>query len=463
VLPSLERQLEAHTIALNQWLYADSVGLEVDEAGYAAPAAALAELYAQLIDHPDTATRYFALENWSEARRVALDNAVAAAMDEHVREAELASSEGALTWRNWKAFERETTDAGTLALGFERLIDRSAALTPVLEQRLGQVRADFGTHSLTPSHTFCWREGLTPETLQAFLLNTGAAVAAPFRAALAHLSRAVFGRAAGPAELHALYLNRMYEPTTALFATQEVRPAVRTTLAAFARLGFPLDHLPVDTEARPRKYPGAFCFPVATPQDVRVSVRIASTHHLVDMLYHEFGHAVHFSGIRADLSLVERYWIHSGTHETFSTLFEYLLTEPEFLREQFGFDNDAVARMLAFARFKRLLTNTWHVASALAALDGWLEGMSWAAIEARYAEYVYRFTGVPMPPGFARLHPFVSALSIYPAGYVLAEARVARWLTELRSVGGERWWQSPAAQHNIREKVRAGGQIAFGL
>ncbi|MGQ0600569.1 MAG: hypothetical protein ACT4QE_02595, partial [Anaerolineales bacterium] len=65
--PELEQQLETHTIALNRWLYAESAGLEVDETGYVAPAAALSALYAQLLDHPDPATRFFAIESWSES------------------------------------------------------------------------------------------------------------------------------------------------------------------------------------------------------------------------------------------------------------------------------------------------------------------------------------------------------------------------------------------------------------
>jgi hypothetical protein len=237
--------------------------------------------------------------------------------------------------------------------------------------------------------------------------------------------------------------------------------AVHSTQKAFRDTGFDLSAVPVDVENRPRKYPGAFCFPVATPQDVRVSVRIASPHHLVDMLYHEFGHAAHFSGVRADLPFVERYWIHSGTHEVFSTLFEYLLGEPEFLREQFGLGDSAVQRLLAFHRFKRLLTRTWFSAAGLAALDGWLEGLAWPQIETRYADYLRAFSGVAMPPGWARLSPFVSALSIYPAGYVLAEARVEGWLTRLRAIGGAQWWRSQEAQAEIREKIRAGGMVRF--
>lgn len=469
-MPTLDSQLESETIALNHWLYAESVGLPVDPEGYAQPAEALARLYGDWLEQTDeTGPRYFALENWAETRLAPLEQRLSIERDLHLSLPALQCSEGPLTWRNWKTFERETNSAARLAEAFEGLVERSANLLPVLEERRAHWQADFAQHGLTPVHTWCWREGIAPEDLRAFLRHAGEMNRAPFQQSLATLSHAVFGRAPGPAELRALYLNRMYEPTTSIFTTEKnsARSAdsavklVDDTLAVFATLGFGLSHVPVDVENRPRKYPGAFCFPIATPGDVRVSVRMASAHHLVDMLYHEFGHAVHFSGIRADLPFVDRYWIHSGAHETFSTLFESLLGEPEFWREQFGLADPTIQRLLDFHRFKILLTKTWLAASALTTLEGWLDDLSWAEIEHNFAANMLAFTGVPLPPGFARLEPFTASCSIYPAGYVLAMERVEHWLTQLRALGGERWWHSPEARADIWEKVRAGGEVRF--
>lgn len=463
-MPILDSQLEAETIALNHWLYTESVGLPVEAAGYAQPAEALARLYAELLEQASEAgPRYFALENWAETRLAPLEQRLSAERDRHLSIPTLHSSEGPLTWRNWKAFERETNNAGHLVEAFEGLVERSAQLLPALEERRAHWQADFARYDLTPVHTWCWREGLTPEDLRAFLRQAGEANCAPFRESLTVLSQAVFGRVPGPAELRALYLNRMYEPTTDCFTAASQPPSgwVGHTQAVFASIGFDLAHVPVDVENRPRKYPGAFCFPIATPGDVRVSVRMASAHHLVDMLYHEFGHAVHFSGIRPDLPFIDRYWIHSGTHETFSTLFESLLGEPEFWREQFGVADATLERLLNFHRFKMLLTKTWLAASALTTLEGWLDHLSWPELETHFAANMLAFTGVPLPPGFARLEPFTASCSIYPAGYVLAVERVERWVTYLRALGGERWWHSPEARADIWERVRAGGQGRF--
>jgi hypothetical protein len=190
-------------------------------------------------------------------------------------------------------------------------------------------------------------------------------------------------------------------------------------------------------------------------------VRPASPHHLADMLYHEFGHAVHFAGIDPALSFADRTWIHSGTHETFSTLFEALLSLPEFLSEALGFDEHATRRLLAFDRFKFLLTVSWGAVGGAAACDAWLEDLPWAEVEQRFAAYAERFLGVEFPPGYARLHPFVNEVEPYQLGYLVAAVRVGHWLEELETEFGRRWWAEPAAGDRIRERIRLGGAVRF--
>jgi hypothetical protein len=250
----------------------------------------------------------------------------------------------------------------------------------------------------------------------------------------------------------------MYEPGGGLFSAEA---AVPEALAVFAGMGFDLGRVHLDLENRPRKYPGAFCLPVQVPEDVRVSVRIASPHHLVDMLYHEFGHAAHFSGIRADLPFLDRYWIQSGTHETFATLFERLLDDPVFLARRMGLSDLAVEQVLAFGRFKALLTTTWLAADALTAVEAWLDDLAWPEVEARFASNMLAFTGVAVPPAFTRMETFAACASVYPAGYVLAAARAAHWLARLQDLGGPAWWQSPDAQADIRARIALGGQVTF--
>jgi hypothetical protein len=117
--------------------------------------------------------------------------------------------------------------------------------------------------------------------------------------------------------------------------------------------------------------------------------------------------------------------------------------------------------VLAFAKFNSLLTGTWLAAVGLTGFEAWLDDLTWPEVEATFALNMAAFTGVPMPPAFARLEGFTPSLSVYPAGYVLAHVRVAHWLRHLRRLGGEAWWSAPEAQADIRDRIAAGGRVQF--
>ncbi len=446
-------ELEMHLIALNRELWAESTGQRVNQNTVFRATHAIAALGESLLDDPDPAWRRYGVQLWVESRARSRDERIVDLLDEHARTREHVSSDGPLTWRNWRTFEREA-EGGQLEAGLQALISRTTPLGAALQARLDQTRADYATQGLDPVAVFAWREGLTVPELRQVLQREALGARDKFQTALFTLSQAVFGRAPGPAELHALYLNLMYSPTDALFgaAADEVARA----LSRFEEAGFRLASVPLDLENRPRKSPGAFCFPIAIPHDVRISVRMTSRHHLADMLYHELGHAAHFTAIDAGLSFVDRYWIESGVHETFSTLFESLLGEPVFLTEELALPARSVDALLSFAAFKRALTMTKQSATALAAMDCWEEGLDWSQAESRYRLYLRDALGINAPVGYGRLDSFLQTLNVYPAGYVLAELRVAAWVKALRELGGAAWWRSPAAQADIQARMRAG-------
>ncbi len=451
-------ELEMHLIALNRELWAESTGQAVQQNVVYRSTGAIASLSETLLADPDPAWRHYGVQLWAESRARARDERILDQMDEHVRVRDLKSSDGPLTWRNWRTFEREAK-GDLLDAGLQALTTRSLALGPALQARLDQTRSDYAQHGLTPVAVFAWREGLTLSGLRACLQREALAARDAFQHALHGLSTAVFGRASGAAELHALYLNLMYLPTDAVFGAAEEE--VARALDQFGRAGFNLGFVPLDLVDRPRKSPGAFCFPIAIPHDVRISVRMTSRHHLVDMLYHELGHAAHFASIDPGLSFVDRYWIESGVHETFSTLFESLLGEPRFLSEELGLPARSVDALVSFAAFKRALTMTKQSATALAALDCWEEGLDWAQTEGRFRLYHRDLLGVATPQGFGRLDSFLQTVNVYPAGYVLAELRVTTWVKALRELGGEAWWRSPAAQADLRARMTAGAHASL--
>lgn len=213
----LEIELERETIALNRLLYDDGIGLPPPAGDWDGPTARVAALAESLLSAAEGSLRNFALETWAEARRLPLDNEVTLACDQLLVVAERTVGGQPLTWRNWKRFEREAPDEASLVGGFDDMLARSAGLVPVLEQRAAQMRADYGRFGRTPAELFAEREGTTAPALRQLLVRMGQASRLAFRRTLDEISRAVFGRAAGPAELRALYLNRMFEPCGSFF------------------------------------------------------------------------------------------------------------------------------------------------------------------------------------------------------------------------------------------------------
>jgi hypothetical protein len=456
---TLVHEFEMHQIALNRELWAEAIGLEVDAGSVHRNSQALASIAERLADLCEGLWRSFAVETWAEARIRRRDERIVSELDDHARVPELASSAGVLTWRNWRVFERETAAADTLTQAYAEMISRSSNLSDLLQARLHQLRGDHAVHGLSPHSVYCERERISAGQLRTVLEQGGYAARSQFAQRLRVVSQQVFGRDPGAAELHALTLNRMYEPLAGLFAGPRWTPSA--VVAQVQRAGLSLANVPLDLTDRPRKTPGAFCFPIAIPQDVRVSVRVASAHHLVDMLYHELGHAAHFTTIDRRLPYIDRYWMHSGLHETFSTLIESLLADPIWLSEELGLAPAAVEALAEFGALKRVWTLTESAAAALAALDGWEERLDWPRIDSRYVYYARTFTGVDIPPGAARLHPFVSQVSLYPAGYVLAELRVAAWRRALTRQVGPAWWRSKEACESIAALMRRGAQAEF--
>jgi len=452
-----EQLLEQLTCALNAERYAEAAGLPSDQPRMVRLAAELEAIFQQAVREPSC--RDLALDSLAEA--LALEPTQRLDLE---REARLVypglTVEGeAAAWHNWKRVQRALADRQDLRRLFAFFVEQSEALTPLIRERYAGRRQLYEQYGTTPLETFARREGTTPESLRRLTVQVGDACREPFRLALAHMAKQVFGSGeVTAAEMHALYLNRMYEPLAPLFAARDALADIRV---AFGRLGFSISAISLDFEDRPQKYAGAFCFPVQTPGDVRISVRPASPHHVADMLFHEFGHAVHFSGIDPALPFADRYWIHSGTHETFATLFESWLGLPGFLRTALGFDEAAARKLVAFDQFKSLITGTWLAAAGAAVCDAWLDGLSWDQVEERLAEHLDRFTGLRVPPGWARLEQFVNNLDPYPLGYVVAAVRVAHWRQALEADYGAEWWADYRAGEAISAKIRQGGAVRF--
>lgn len=97
-------------------------------------------------------------------------------------------------------------------------------------------------------------------------------------------------------------------------------------------------NITVDTEDRPKKTPRAFCAPVKVPEDIRLVIRPTGGWRDYDAFFHEGGHAWHFGSVGRDLMPEYRYLGDNSVTESFAFLFNYLPSNPVWLKSVLGME-----------------------------------------------------------------------------------------------------------------------------
>ena len=228
--------------------------------------------------------------------------------------------------------------------------------------------------------------------------------------------------------------------------------ALATTMAG---LGIDIANQPgttIDLEPRPAKSPRAFCVPIRVPGDVRLVVQPRGGHADFDGTLHELGHLEHFAHINAKLPPADRYIGDETVTEGWAFLFQYLMSEPEWLARELRMPPDAIAGWLDFSAFRKLYFLRRYAAKLLYELR-LHRGGDWIVHRAEYAGLLGLLTGVRTPDT-----AFLADVDdgLYAARYLRA------WLFEgsvsaaLRDQFGGTWWRSAGAGDWLRETWRAG-------
>jgi len=173
----------------------------------------------------------------------------------------------------------------------------------------------------------------------------------------------------------------------------------------------------------------ALCFGVRPPQDVRILVSRRNGRADYDVLFHEFGHALHWRSLRP-MSPVMR-WESPPFNEAMASLWERLLLEPAWLLERDGVAGDQVAEYRrgwakrTIYRLRARIAQATFEYQAYQAVDEDLD----ALFRDIYAEHL----GVPYDetPGWAH-NPFWTSHPIYVQNYVIGEAAASQILAALK-------------------------------
>ena len=129
------------------------------------------------------------------------------------------------------------------------------------------------------------------------------------------------------------------EEYDAYFSKDRLVGAFRETLKGMGIDPDSYTNITMDTEDREKKTPRAFCAPVRVPEDVKLVIKPMGGWRDYESFFHEGGHAWHFGSTKRQLPAEYRYLGDNSVTEAFAFLFNYLVTDPNWLKGRLGLED----------------------------------------------------------------------------------------------------------------------------
>ncbi len=206
----------------------------------------------------------------------------------------------------------------------------------------------------------------------------------------------------------------------------------------------------IDGEPRPRKTCRAFCMPISVPDDIRLVVRPVGGQSDYQSLFHDIGHAQHYSWASASLPPEFKYTGDYALTETYAFLFNHLISDRSWLAEFLGLNDSRefvraviLARLVTVRRYVAKLAYEYQLH-----LGGDLSGS--AALYAKLQTEATKFK--------TEKTEFLFDLddSFYSASYLRAWALEVALREHLKTRFGTRWWASPRAGDFLKQMWETG-------
>jgi len=122
-------------------------------------------------------------------------------------------------------------------------------------------------------------------------------------------------------------------------------------------LGFDITrqaNVKLDIEEREKKVPRAFCMPIRVPEEVVLVIKPHGGQDDFQAFLHESGHTEHFANVNPNLPYELKHMGGHAVSESYAFLCEYLLANPDWLKEFVGMPDDAAKRFANFIMQQKL-------------------------------------------------------------------------------------------------------------
>ena len=228
------------------------------------------------------------------------------------------------------------------------------------------------------------------------------------------------------------------------------------------QMGLNPSKIKIDKKDRPKKYASPFCMALKIPQDVRISFKAENPLNDANSIYHEMGHAIHFSSIKKQLPYWKRICISNGLAETFSIFFEGILTEYDYMIEELKLPKEYAKEIIRRKNFLQLFGAAFYTGNSLFRIAYWHENMKFKNCNKRYAKELKKSMGMKIPGAYWQLHHILPSRLMYVPSYMLAEIQQFKIKQNLREKYGQKWWKSKKAGKEILNLMSKGADSEAG-
>jgi len=258
------------------------------------------------------------------------------------------------------------------------------------------------------------------------------------------------------AKLRRSDLSRFFRAThlDGLFPSEQMVPALRSTLSG---LGIDLDaqrNVKLDTESRETKSPRAFCSTPRVPEEVYLVLPPIGGREDYAALFHEAGHAEHYGCTDAALAFEFRHLGDNAVTESFAFLMEGLTASSSWLVSILGTDGANAA--IEHARAARLVMLRRYAAKIAYEVELHGPDADLSVMPDRYSTLLGEGIGVPWPreTWLSDVDP-----SFYVACYLRAWALEVDWRESLAERFGDAWFANPRAGAWLRGLWASGQRL----
>lgn len=361
-----------------------------------------------------------------------------------------------ICWTNWREFANKASDQQRKKV-FDAFIRKTPIISPVIKDIHDTIKNTYAEYGLTPLGMYYETEQTNFKTLNKVITQLSK-LKQPFKKDFRIACKRLFKKE--PSYYDDFYFtgNRLYGDLVPAF--KHINP-LKTMYSTMKQLGFSRRHITVDDKNRKAKYPSPFCSFVKIPTDIRVSYKFQNPLNTTQAIYHEFGHAMHASNIRKNLPYWQKYSLSNSLSETFSTLFEEVITDPDYLVKQLKVDKDSAEEFIRRATFDRIYGIVFYCANSRFKINFWKNNIPFSKTDAEYAKQIKYFTGLRMPGAYWKLHHILPETSMYVPSYLLAFLRSFEIHNSFKEKYGD-WWTNKKAGTALKKIMAPGTQSPVG-